>query len=303
MNGDRVPDVSVVCAWYNRAGYIRDSLDSLLAQDCASFEVVIVNDGSPDPGVREILDSYDDPRLRVLHQENTGFTTALRGAIARIRSPFVAIHGAGDISHPRRLRLQLDAMRARPDAAIVGCRYRRVDLVNGGEETVVPRCPKRGDVNFSGLSHGELMYRRAVYDAVGGYRPVFHIGQGSDIWMRLLRAHEAVILEEELYEQRYFADGVALSPKKLIARKVMNALREENERVFRETGVDHIDIYGAGAFAVLAGQRRVVKRLASIRQGVIRHNAKHAGAPLPFGSEAPSGRGWVARLLGGKGRA
>ncbi|MBQ2263678.1 MAG: glycosyltransferase, partial [Loktanella sp.] len=57
----------------NRADYIRDTIDSLLVQDYPHFDITVVNDGSPDPRVREILDSYADPRLRVIHQDNTGF--------------------------------------------------------------------------------------------------------------------------------------------------------------------------------------------------------------------------------------
>lgn len=60
MNEEKVPKVSVVCAWYNRADYIKDTVDSLLNQDFDDYEIIIANDGSPDPRVREILDSYDD---------------------------------------------------------------------------------------------------------------------------------------------------------------------------------------------------------------------------------------------------
>ena len=257
-----IPKVSVVCPIYNRADYIRDTVDSLLAQDLDSFEIVLINDGSPDPRVREILDSYDDPHLKVVHQENTGFTLAIRRAIELSHAPFIAIQGAGDVSLPSRLRLQWEALEAAPGAAIAGCHYRVRNMLDGVVSEVAPVLPAKGTIIFQRLSHGELMYRRSVYDAVKGYRTVFNVGQGSDLWMRLMREHTAVIIPSVEYEQRYFADGTALSPVKRVMRHVMNAVRIENERLFRQTGFDHIDSYGAGAFGMLGGSWTVRRETA-----------------------------------------
>ena len=265
--------VSLVCAWYNRADYIRDTLDSLLAQEFDDFEIILVNDGSPDPRVRDILDSYSDPRLRVIHQANTGFTLAIRRAIEASTAPFLAIQGAGDISLPQRLRRQYEALRADPALALAGCRYRIENMVTGQGAQVVPHCPQQGDLRFRGLSHGELMYRREVYDKVGGYRPIFMVGQGADLWMRLLRTHGAVIVPEELYVQRHFSDGVALAPDKLAARKIMNGVRVENELWFRRTGLDHIETYGPAAFSILGRRGFARRELVQVRIG------QHRGAP------------------------
>ena len=246
--------VSVVCAVYNRAEYIGDTIDSLLSQDLDDFEIVVVNDGSPDPKVRDVLDAYDDPRLRVIHQENTGFTMAISRAIEATTAPFIAIQGAGDVSSKTRLRLQYEALRAQKNAAIAGCYYRTRNFRTGEVSEASPAAPVEGTIVFNCFSHGELMYRRSVYNAVGGYRTVFSVGQGSDLWMRLMREHVAVIIPSFLYEQRYFSDGVSLSPAKRATRHVIDAVRVENETLFRQTGFDHIDHYGAGAFGMLGGR-------------------------------------------------
>lgn len=262
--------VSVVCPVYNRADYIRHTIDSLLAQEFDAFEVVVVNDGSTDPRVKEILDSYDDLRLRVVHQENTGFTVAIRRAIQMTSGPFIAIQGAGDISLPDRLRLQWEAMQADTEVAIVGCGYRIHDLADGALSEVIPtQVPRRGKFKGFGFSHGELMYRREVYDLVGGYRDLFAVGQGSDLWMRLLRDHEALILPKVLYEQRLFVDGVAKSYKKLTARAILSAIRVENERLFRKSGVDYIDEFGVSAMSILAARPRVKWRIALARSKLL----------------------------------
>jgi len=251
------PQISVVCAWYNRADYIRDTVDSLLAQECDSFEIVIINDGSPDPNVRKILDSYSDARLRIIHQENTGFTIAIRRAIGMAKAPLVAIQGAGDISFRNRLREQAAVFDQYPDVAIVGSHYTVNDLTVGDIQRRCPKTPKMGALTKFGFSHGELMYRRSVYDEVGGYRPLFYVGQGSDLWTRMLRKHKAYIVAEPLYEQRIFRDGVSKDDYKLAARALLNAIRIENEAIFRKTGIDHLNIYGSGGIVILSSTLRV----------------------------------------------
>ncbi|MBQ2263751.1 MAG: glycosyltransferase family 2 protein [Loktanella sp.] len=239
-----LPKVSVVCAWYNRADYVRDTVDSLLAQDYGNFDITLVNDGSPDPRVREILDSYDDPRLRVIHQENTGFTFAIRRAIDESDGEYIAIQGAGDVSLPGRLSAQVGALKANDGLSIVGCWYTDKSEIDHSEVTVRPKESSMGQLSHFEFSHGELMYPRNAYVAVGGYRPTFTVGQGADLWMRLLRTSASCVVEENLYVRRLFADGVSADRKKIELRQSLTKLRLANERVYRKEHIDLIDLYG-----------------------------------------------------------
>lgn len=125
---ETAPKVSVVCAWYNRAGYIRDTIDALLAQDLDDYEIIVVNDGSTDPVVRETLDSYDDPRLRVFHRDNVGFVKTMRFAIEQSRSTYIAVQGAGDVSLPARLSRQCALLQGDSELVIVGTWFENVLL-------------------------------------------------------------------------------------------------------------------------------------------------------------------------------
>jgi len=259
------PTISVVCAWYGRADSISDTVESLLGQNYPKFDVTIVNDGSPDIRVREILDRYENKRLRVIHQPNTGFTSAIRRAIAESTGEYIAIQGAGDISLPGRLEQLSSVLRANASVSLVGSNYFQLDTDTGVRILKKPTKPSVGDLNFSGISHGELMYRRSSYEAVGGYRTAFSVGQGADMWMRLLREKSAFIVDEPLYEQRIYSDGVSRSVSKRAVRNVLNALRVENEVYFRKTGVDLLDAYGVIAFAMLSNRWRVSKAMARSR--------------------------------------
>ena len=114
------PAVSVVMSVYNGAPLLRETMDSILAQEDVDVELVVVNDGSTD-GSGAILDDYArrDRRVRVIHQENRGLTRALIAGCAAARAPLIARHDAGDLSHPRRLIKQKSAFSAAPDLAFV----------------------------------------------------------------------------------------------------------------------------------------------------------------------------------------
>src|SRR5205085_3730442 len=66
--GDVAPRASVLMTTYNGAPFIRQSIDSVLAQSFRDFELIVVDDGSVD-ATAEILDSYGDPRLRVIRND------------------------------------------------------------------------------------------------------------------------------------------------------------------------------------------------------------------------------------------
>jgi len=290
-----IPKVSVVCAFYNRPDHIRETVDSLLAQDLDDIEVLIINDGSPNPRVREILDSYSDPRLTVIHQENHGFAATIKKAVQLTKAPLIAIMGAGDTSHPARLRRQMEVMESDPELSLVGCYYDKHNTVTGERSVVKPTTPKTGDFVFDGLSHGELMYRRRDYDEAGGYRTIFYIGQGSDLWMRLLRKRKAHIIPEVLYTQRLFSDGVSMSAKDRVSRGIIDSVKIENELHFRKTGVDLVNVYGTAAFVVLAYRPRVLRTIIGRKVALLLAKDKGSAPPIDVGAFSS----FMARLIYG----
>lgn len=108
-NDPERPLVSVVISTYNRADYIRDSIDSVLGQTFRDFELIVVDDGSEDETV-EVVRSYQDPRIRLLTQENQGIAAARNAAAAVSRGFFTAVHDDDDIMLPGRLATSIDAI-------------------------------------------------------------------------------------------------------------------------------------------------------------------------------------------------
>ncbi|MFV0444356.1 MAG: glycosyltransferase family 2 protein [Planctomycetaceae bacterium] len=186
------PEVSVVMSVYNGARYLRESVDSILTQEGVDFEFIIIDDGSTDESP-QILDEYaaHDPRVRVIHQENTGLTRALIRVCAEARGEFVARQDADEVSQQNRLLLQVELLRRDSRLGLVSCTTQYVGPAGEPLSTLSrPEDPEQATLGLlhdreGPPAHGSVMFRRSLYEQVGGYRPEFYFGQDSDLWLRM----------------------------------------------------------------------------------------------------------------------
>jgi glycosyltransferase involved in cell wall biosynthesis len=247
--------VSICMAYYNRSEYVKECVKSLLDQDYHSFEVIVVNDGSKDPLTGKFLDEITDNRLKVIHQKNTGFVGAIRAAIEASSGDYVAIQGAGDVSLPSRIHKQASILDKKPEVGIVSCLFENV--VFGGDNN--GKRTKRGyagqDIDENDfleganpLGHGEVMFRRDLYDKVGGYRPYFKFSQDLDLWLLMIDHCTVEIIQEYLYERRMFMkDGVSTDDSKQFLQKYLAEFSRQCYRDRKQFGEDLIDQYGVHA--------------------------------------------------------
>lgn len=214
-------EVSVVMGVYNAGDTVRETVESILAQEGVELELVAVDDGSTDGGAA-ILEAYAarDNRVRIIRQENAGLTRALIVGCDAARGAYVARQDAGDISHPARLVTQVKMLSAEADIVFVSCatQYAGPDL----EPLWVARPSGAAlrPVHILDLSrssplidgpthHGSVMFRRDRYDEVGGYRPAFYYGQDFDLWYRLAEVGRFQSSEAVLYTARVTADSIS----------------------------------------------------------------------------------------------
>jgi glycosyltransferase involved in cell wall biosynthesis len=185
------PRVTLGIATYNRDAYLGDAVRSALAQDYDDFEVLVVCDGTSNPAVRDVLDGFDDPRLRVVcHDQNLGIAAAYNSFITCGRGELIAMVGDDDLCGADRLRRQVEIFDRFPDTGVVHGDAVIIDA----DGTVVGSWPSR-DYDPAELvaaffrSHNHLvdptrMVSRRVYEAVGGYSADFPIAQDLDFWLR-----------------------------------------------------------------------------------------------------------------------
>ncbi|MCL2422938.1 MAG: glycosyltransferase [Micrococcales bacterium] len=117
--------MSVVLPVHNGEPALAATMDALVAQTCASMEIVVVDDGSTDASA-EILSRYDDdPRVTVVHQANQGVWQARKQGIARTSGRYLGFCDADDLPHPRLWETLLD--KAETDGGeMVVTAYRRI---------------------------------------------------------------------------------------------------------------------------------------------------------------------------------
>jgi hypothetical protein len=260
----RWPLVSVVSVFHNRAPYARDSAESLLSQTYPNLEIIVIDDGSVDTTF-EVLESVLAGRAILRRQENRGFTSTLKHAVESSRGEFVAIHGAGDLSYPRRIERLAATLIRYPDIGLVNSWWERENLVSAERE--IGRPEPRGPMAEQLLAgnpflHGEVMFRRDLYDRVGGYREIFTYAQDRDLWLRMSRWTEFSTVPEVLYRSRIVPGSVSMDASKILMQCYFSALAVECATSRTPDGLDVVDRHGADALAHRTPSHAIARRLA-----------------------------------------
>lgn len=101
-----MPKISVIVPVYNAENFLRDCIDSILSQTFSDFEIILVNDGSPDNSGKiceEYAAKYD--RISVIHQENQGQAAARNHAMAQAKGEWICFVDSDDLIHPQMLEI------------------------------------------------------------------------------------------------------------------------------------------------------------------------------------------------------
>ena len=129
--------VSIIVPTYNRARCVGRAIDSALAQTYGEVSVIVVNDGSTDDTRALIHDTYGrDPRVRYVHKQNGGVSSARNHGIRLADGAFTALLDSDDVWKPFKLEVQLACLRAFPGAGMV---WSDMTAVTVGGEVVADR--------------------------------------------------------------------------------------------------------------------------------------------------------------------
>ncbi|CAM4049461.1 glycosyltransferase family 2 protein [Roseateles saccharophilus] len=206
-----MPRVNIVVPAYNAEAFIAETVRSALHQTMPDLQVTVINDGSRDATAANA--ELDDARVRVISQENRGMSRSRNRGMAEVDSEFVALLDADDLWHPEKLRLQLEALQARPDHDFC---YTAFTVWQGEPRPDYFQEVRNGHVDeaLSGWIYPRLildnhalpssvLWRRSAWDSMGGF---LTDNQQTDDWEYLVRAstrHRFVRLAESfvLYRQ------------------------------------------------------------------------------------------------------
>jgi glycosyltransferase involved in cell wall biosynthesis len=216
--------ISVVMSVLNGSRTLPATLDSVLSQEGADFEFIVVDDGSSDSSPA-ILQEYAirDQRLKVLNQENRGLTQSLIRGCKESQGEYIARQDAGDVSLPGRLKTQIAAFKANPDAVLVSCgtrfkgpRGEPLYQVLKSSEIADAALRSPDSETLQGPSHhGCTMFSKKHYLLAGGYRSQFKVAQDLDLWTRLIELGRHEVVQEFLYETVLAPDCISSRLRRL----------------------------------------------------------------------------------------
>jgi len=209
------PPVSVLLPVRNGQAYLAAAIASVLAQDHADFELLVVDDGSTDATPAILAEAAAaDPRLRIL-RGGDGLVAALNSGLDAATAPWIARMDADDLAHPQRLRMQLRAAHDAPETVVFGSAYRMIDSVGRPlrvvHEPLTPAAIAEELPRRNCLAHPTVLLRRDAVLAIGGYRPAFPQAEDYDLWLRLAEHHPLSNLPEVLLDYRQHAGQSAWS--------------------------------------------------------------------------------------------
>ena len=120
------PLVSIILSVYNDEKYIDKCLESIINQSFKNFELIVINDGSTDGSLNKIQ-SFEDERIRLFSQKNSGLPESLNKAINLSRGKYIARIDADDICFNNRIESQFYYMERNPNVDILGSNAMIID--------------------------------------------------------------------------------------------------------------------------------------------------------------------------------
>lgn len=266
-NTSIAPLVSIITGYYNREDMVDESIESLLSQTYTNIEIIAFDDCSTDNTYLRLKRFEIDERFRLIrHDSNKGFVRGVIDAIRISSGEFIAIHGSGDYSFPTRIEKQVSTLLSNTDISLVGCEnelYSRGQHI--GKTNWFPAGNFYEDIRKSNIkiSHGDVMYRRKLYDEVGGYRTFFRYAQDRDLWCRMSLKSNYYIIPEVLYRrQRHIEGSVSGTPVTRIKQVFYSQMAVSCLEMRKKLGYDYVDIFGDEAFALLNGSKMISNTLA-----------------------------------------
>jgi glycosyltransferase involved in cell wall biosynthesis len=196
------PLVTVGVPCFNYGSYLPEALDSVLASTLQDFEILVINDGSTDPGTLEVLAAVEsrDPRVRVVHQQNQGLAAARNKGAALGRGKYVISLDADDRIAPTYLEKTVWVLEHHPEYAFA---YSLVRMF-GSDQSIWKTEPFSLEkaLRYNHVPTGAV-FRREAWVEAGGFRDELYGQDDWNFWITLgAKGWEGCFIEEPLFYYR-----------------------------------------------------------------------------------------------------
>jgi glycosyltransferase involved in cell wall biosynthesis len=223
-----MPKVSVVIPTYNHEQFIGQALESVFSQTFRDFELIVVNDGSPDDTEEVLRPHIESGKIQYIRQENQGVAAARNRGAAEARGEYLAFLDDDDCWPPDKLEWQVAMMESCDAVMVAGINdSERLPLSPEVISKAPPLIPSTCEFfkrNMIG-SPGQTLIRRTAFEAVGGFDAEIWGMDDYDLWIRLsqqgqIQKHWKLALHYRYHDSNASLDGVrmASSLKKVISK-------------------------------------------------------------------------------------
>ncbi len=196
-----MPQVTVILPSWNRADWLKKSIDSVLEQTFRDFELIVVDDASTD-STQEILTIYSGKFRSITFAKNLGVSAARNAAVKNCDSEWIAFLDSDDFWHPHKLQKQIAQTVIRAECPI---HFTDEIWIRNG----VRVNPKKKHQKLEGwifkpslelclMSPSTVLLRRELFDVHGFFDETLPICEDYDLWLRLTAQHQVALLNEKL---------------------------------------------------------------------------------------------------------
>ncbi|MEZ5943495.1 MAG: glycosyltransferase family A protein [Planctomycetaceae bacterium] len=224
MNSAKIPRISVVIPAYKAVDFIGRAIDSVWAQTFSPFEVIVVNDGSPDD-TAEVVRQRDGHRVRLISQENAGPGAARNHGIREAQGDWIALLDADDTWAPDKLEKQ--AALISDDIGIVHCFISNALPIHlaPGEVTFDAMWER----NYIGTS--TVLMRKQAWEQVGGFDEDRNLMGAEDynLWLRIIHSgYRVATLREPLAYYTPADDSIMTNVMQVVRAELLNIEKMSN---------------------------------------------------------------------------
>jgi len=205
-----MPKISVVMPVYNGEKYLKQAVESILNQSFKDFEFIIVNGNSVDKSL-EILRDFQqkDERIKLVSGENKGLIYSLNEGVKMAQGEYIVRMDADDVSYPNRLEKQLKYVQEK-GLDVCGTWAEGVDAF-GSKIREMQYPPDANKIKtftllHSPFIHPSVIFRKDVFDEVGGYRSFFKHIEDYELWTRLVFKYKTDNIPEALLKYRFHGE-------------------------------------------------------------------------------------------------
>jgi len=225
MSNIYLPKVSIIIPVYNGSNFLKEAIDSALAQTYNNLEIIVVNDGSKDDGAtEEIAKSYGN-RIRYFKKENGGVATALNLGIEKMAGEYFSWLSHDDLYYQDKIEKQIDFLNKLDNKKVV--LYSNYSVLIGDKITPVKHNHEmllrknkysllRGCVN--GIT---MLVPKSILDEVGEFDSSLRCTQDYDLWRRIQKKYEFIHMQNVLSITRLHQAQDSVSERAVIEGDVL----------------------------------------------------------------------------------